>query len=74
MTTPTQFFPPDPPQLAQAQDVVRKALESQGARHPRAKTDALAFHLMTGGTPATYAERTAQMALQLQGLLPEAQA
>ena len=65
---------PDPAQLTKAQGVVRDALRSQGARHPRAKTDALALHLMTGGKPATYAERTAQMALQLQGLLPEARA
>ena len=63
---------PDPAQLAQAQDVVRKALESQGARHPRAKTDALAAHLMEGGQPESYAERFAQIALQLSGLLPEA--
>ena len=62
---------PDPAQLAR--DVVREALESQGARHPRAQTDALAEHLMNGGKPATYAERFAQMQLQLSGLLPEAE-
>ena len=64
---------PDPAQLTKAQQLVRASLESQGARHPRAKTDALALHLMTGGKPATYGERLAQMQLQLSGLLPEAQ-
>jgi hypothetical protein len=66
---------PDPAGIlkTQAQEIVRDALQTQGARHPRAKTDALAEHLMSGGKPATYAERFAQMQLQLSGLLPEAQ-
>ena len=63
--------PPD--QTTKAQEVVRDALRSQGARHPRAKTDALAAHLMEGGKPESYGERFAQMALQREGLLKEAE-
>ena len=67
MTTPA------PAQWAQARDVVRKALESQGARPRSAAIAALTVHLMEGGKPETYGERFAQMQLQLSGLLPEAQ-
>ena len=59
------------PEILKAQQIVRDALQSQGARHPRAKTDDLAQHLMEGGKPATYAERFAQMQLQIAGLLPQ---
>ena len=46
---------------------VKKALESQGARHSRDKIDALTADLMAGGKPKTYAERFAQMALITAG-------
>ena len=48
---------------------VKKALESQGARHTRAKIDALTADLMAGGKPKTYGERFAQMALITAGYL-----
>ena len=48
---------------------VKKALESQGARHTRAKIDALTADLMAGGKPKTYAERFAQMALITAGYI-----
>ena len=53
----------------QQQLTVKKALESQGARHTRAKIDALTADLMAGGTPKTYGERFAQMALITAGYL-----
>ena len=53
----------------QAQKIVKDALESQGGRHRREIINLLAAHLMAGGTPETYAERVAQMALQEKGLL-----
>jgi|TARA_R110000744_G_scaffold285818_1_gene397170 hypothetical protein len=46
---------------------VKKALESQGARHSRDKIDALTADLIAGGKPKTYAERFAQMALITAG-------
>ena len=55
--------------MKQAQEIVRDSLRSQGATHTRAATDALTEHLMNGGSPASYGERVAQMALQLAGLL-----
>jgi len=48
---------------------VKKALESQGARHSRDKIDALTADLMAGGKPKTYAERFAQMALITAGYI-----
>ena len=48
---------------------VKKALESQGARHSRDKIDALTTDLMAGGKPKTYGERFAQMALITAGYL-----
>ena len=53
----------------QQQLTVKKALESQGARHTRAKIDALTADLMAGGKPKTYGERFAQMALITAGYL-----
>ena len=50
---------------------VKKALESQGARHSRDKIDALTADLMAGGKPKTYAERFAQMALQTSGYITQ---
>jgi hypothetical protein len=55
--------------LEKAKVIVRDVLRSQGARHPRATTDSLAEYLMTGGVPATYGERFAQMKLQIEGLI-----
>ena len=48
---------------------VEEALRSQGARHPKAKLEALTKHLMEGGKPETYGERFAQMALQQEGYI-----
>ena len=48
---------------------VKKALESQGARHSRDKIAALTADLMAGGKPKTYAERFAQMALITAGYI-----
>jgi hypothetical protein len=48
---------------------VKKALESQGARHTRDKIDALTADLMAGGKPKTYGERFAQMALITAGYI-----
>ena len=53
----------------QQQLTVKKALESQGARHSRDKIDALTADLMAGGKPKTYGERFAQMALITAGYL-----
>ena len=48
---------------------VKKALESQGARHSRDKINALTADLMAGGKPKTYAERFAQIALITAGYI-----
>ena len=48
---------------------VKKALESQGARHSRDKIDALTADLIAGGKPKTYGERFAQMALITAGYI-----
>lgn len=58
-------------QVIKAQLVVKKALASQGARHKLDTINSLAAHLMGGGLPQTYGERLAQMALQMERLLPK---
>jgi len=45
----------------------KKALESQGGRHPAAKVEALVDALLAGEKPQTYGERMVQMALQMDG-------
>tara|TARA_R110002110_G_scaffold331491_1_gene542652 strand:+ start:99 stop:299 length:201 start_codon:yes stop_codon:yes gene_type:complete len=52
------------------QQVVADAFRKNGGNHSKAKIDALTQHLMNGGSPASYGERLAQMALQMEGFLP----
>ena len=58
-------------QFGQAYKVVQQSLRSQGGRrHSKEALESLTQHLMSGGQPGTFAERFAQMALIMQGLLP----
>jgi len=55
--------------MNEAQELVRLAFRCYNPSCTKAQVKELSDHLMNGGSPASYGERFAQMALQDCGLL-----
>jgi hypothetical protein len=59
-----------PEKREEAIKVAIETAQSQGARHPRAKIEALVDSLLAGEQPQSYGERFIQIGLQAKGFLP----